>query len=94
MAFFGLQPRRWLAKGRPRAIRVLAVERTDGLSRRRRVASTRIAASGRHERLTRTLPASRQQVSHYAGLSHNTQMAGTHYCYGAWLQQNLRDSSI
>ena len=57
------------------------------------VASTRSVASGRPERLTRPLPASRQQVSNYAGLSHNAQMAGTHYCYGAHLQQNLRDSS-
>ena len=72
----------------------LAAERTDGPSQRRRVASTRSAASGRPERLTHPLPASRQQVSHYAGLSHNAQMAGTHYCYGAYLQQNLRDSSI
>jgi hypothetical protein len=40
------------------------------------------------------VPASRQQVSQYVGLSHNAQMAGTHYCYGAYLQQNLRDSSI
>ena len=40
------------------------------------------------------MPASRQQVSHYAGLSQNSQMAGTHYCYGAYLQQNLRDSGI
>ena len=94
VAFFGLRPRRRLAKGRSCAIRVLAAERTDGPSQRRRVASTRSAASGRPERLTRTVPASRQQVSQYAGLSHNAQMAGTHYCYGAWLQQNLRDSSI
>ena len=93
VAFFGLLPRQ-LAKGRSCAIRVLAAERADGPSQRRRVASTRSAASGRPERLTRTVPASRQQVSQYAGLSHNMQMAGTHYCYGAWLQQNLRDSSI
>ena len=42
----------------------------------------------------RNVPAPRQQVSHYAGLSRNVQMAGTHYCYGAYLQQNLRDLSI
>ena len=94
VAFFGLLPRRRLAKGRSCAIRVLAAERADGPSQRRRVASTRSAANGRPERLTRTVPVSRQQVSQYAGLSHNMQMAGTHYCYGAWLQQNLRDSSI
>ena len=82
-------------KGRSCAIRVLAAERTDGPSQRRRVASTRSVASGRPGCLTRPVPASRQQVSqHYAGLSHNAQMAGTHYCYGAYLQQNLRDSSI
>ena len=89
VAFFGLRPRRRLAKGRSCAIRVLAAERTDGPSQRRRVASTRIAASGRHERLTRTLPASRQQVPHYAGLPRNAQMAGTHCCYGAYMQRSL-----
>ena len=88
VAFYDLRPRRRLAKGRSCAIRVLAAGRTDGPSQRRRVASTRSAASGRPERLTRTVHASRQQVSHYAGLLHNAQMACTHYGYGAYLQQN------
>ena len=89
VALFGLRPRRRLAKERPCAIRVLAAERIDGPSQRRRVVSTRSAASGRPGRLTQTVPASRQQVSHYAGLSHNAQTAGTYYCYGAYLQRNL-----
>ena len=37
----------------------------------------RSVTSGRPERLTHTAPASRQQVPHYAGLSHNAQIAGT-----------------
>ena len=41
-------------------------------------------ASGRPERLTRTVPASRQQMRDCRTL----------YYYGAYLQQNLRDSSI
>ena len=57
VAFFGLRPRRRLAKGRSCAIRVLAAGRTDGPSQRRRVAPSRRVSSGRPERLTHTVPA-------------------------------------